>query len=116
MIELLWKNLSTNDKENMMYVTNLIAWLTTSLAQEKEYHKIVLSGYFTLIDKEGTFATLLVCYGKENQNQLLKILQQPPDEYKEKYVACVPSEEPCPVKEEENKKSDENIINVSDET
>ena len=83
---------------------------------EKQYNKIVLNGYFTLIDKEGSFATLLVCYGKENQSQLLKILQQPPNEYKEKYVAYVPCEEPSPVNEEQDKEGNKNIINVSDET
>ena len=113
MIELLWKNLSTNHSENLMCITNMLAWLVTTIHQDKEMHNIVLDGYFTILDKEGVFATLLICKGKENQKKLLNILQQPPNEYKEKYIACIHSEEPNPVNEvtdNNSVKKDENIM------
>ena len=62
MIELLWKNLGINNNENMMLVTNLLAWFTTSLTQEKEYHKIILNGYMSINDNEGNIATLLIFF------------------------------------------------------
>ena len=41
----------------------------------------------------------------KSQKHLLELLQQPPNEYKEKYIACVYSEEPVCV--EERKDEDE---------
>lgn len=98
MIELNWKNFLDRDEDVMMYVSNLIAWLTTTLATTEEYKHIKLSGFIVLLNKEHTISTLLLCEDKY-QKELIKILQQPPEEYKERYEACITCEEPSPVAE-----------------
>lgn len=110
MIELLWKDIYDRDYDAMMYVANLIAWLTTTIADEEQQHKIQLKGFIVLRDNENTVSTLFICDG-EDQTRLLKVLQEPPDEYKEKYVARVPCEEPLPVTEQSSS-SDEGEIDV----
>jgi hypothetical protein len=115
MIELLWNNLTYSNNENMMYISNFIAWLATSIVHEKSLHQIELNGFLTLKDSDNKVATLLLC-DSECQREVLNILQQPPNEYKEKYIARVPCNEPSPVNEEQNKESDEDIINVTDKT
>lgn len=113
MIELSWKETTEEDYKRMMVVSNLLAWLTTTLAEDEANHSIKMNGYIVLCDSDGEFSTLIICEG-ESQKKLLKILQQPPEEYKEKYVACVLSKEPEPVKEkcEDDESEDEGKVPV----
>ena len=43
------------------------------------------------------------------QKELIQILQQPPEEYKDRYIACITCEEPSPVTE-----VDPSLINDDD--
>lgn len=106
MIELSWKEKADCEYVQLMSVSQLLAWLTTTLKEEKEHHSIKLNGYMVLCEENGTISILLISNG-DSQKQLLKILQQPPNEYKEKYIACVLSEEPQPVQEETEEDQDE---------
>lgn len=115
MIELVWKDIYSSDYDAMMIVSNLLAWLCVEIA-ETERNKPKIKGYIVCQDDETTISTLIICNGMEDQNKILKILQDPPEEYKEKYVARIPCEEPNPVYEktsspqaelDENESSDE---------
>lgn len=98
MIELSWKEFLDRDEDAMMYVANLLAWLTTTLATTEENKHLKLNGFVVLLNKEKTISTLILC-NDDHQKEIYKILQQPPEEYKERYVACITCEEPSPVVE-----------------
>lgn len=100
MIELSWKDSELEYCDILKNITNFITWLANILAAEEENRKIRLRGYMTIADENKKFSTLLIC-SYESQKDLLTVLQQPPEEFKEKYVACVLSEEPTPVQEKE---------------
>lgn len=114
MIELSWKEKADCEYIQLMTVSQLLAWLTTTLNEEKERHCIKLSGYMVLCEEDGKISILLITNG-ESQKQLLKILQQPPNEYKEKYIACVLSEEPQPVQEKTEEDQDEQNSKCTEE-
>lgn len=98
MIELLWGNSDNCTRyDNMQAVGNLIAWLTTTIAMNEENHSIKLNGYIVVNeDDASTISTLFICE-KESQEKVLALLQEPPGEFKGKYIARIPSEEPTPV-------------------
>lgn len=98
MIEVLWKNEKGDSlTQMMMKMTQLFSWLMKEI-HENKYH-INLKGYMILLDTEFVLSGLLLPGDKESQNQLIKILQQPPGEFTEKYIARIPAEEPVVVDE-----------------
>ena len=118
MIELIWVDNLCKSYDVMMCVSGLLAWLSATIAQEEEYHDIQFNGYMVAKDKNDC-SVLLICSDPQSQKKMLKILQQPPNEYKEKYIARVPSQEPEPVKEEMQKPDgslDENTSGDDDNT
>lgn len=94
----------TNYHDDMVMISRIITWITTTLALEEEKRNLMLRGYIVLND-EDRISVLLICEG-EHEQRLLKMLQQPPGEYKDKYVACVLSEEPKVVEEKTEEKSE----------
>ena len=100
MIELLWKNTLDNDKDVMMMISSLITWLASQLTSNEEYKNLYLKGFLVIRDTKKQVFTLIMC-GNEEQNEkgILKILQQPPEEFKERYVPCILSDEPESVQE-----------------
>lgn len=118
MIELIWTDNLCKRYDVMMSVSGLLAWLTATIAQTEEYHSLKFNGYMVAQDKNDC-SVLLICGDLPSQKKLLKILQQPPNEYKEKYIARVPSQEPDPVheeKEEPDNSLDENTSSDEDKT
>ena len=107
MIELIWREYLARDCDTMMCITSLLAWMSTTIAQEEEYHSIKVNGYMCVKDQDQVISTIIICDNNESQNKLLKLLQQPPAEYKEKYTACIPSSEPIPVQEQKNDEDDD---------
>ena len=118
MIELLWKETKENYYRAMCDVAKLFAWLTSELLRLEEIRKeteesIYLQGYTVLWDGAADAPAILLfsnSLDRANQECLLKILQQPPGEFKEKYIACILSQEPDSVKEMKSEKED----NMSD--
>lgn len=118
MIELLWKETKENYYRAMCDVAKLFAWLTSELLRLEETRKeteesIYLQGYTVLWDDAADAPAILLfsnSLDRANQECLLKILQQPPGEFKEKYVACILSQEPDSVNEVKCEKED----NMSD--
>lgn len=114
MIELLWKETKENYYRAMCDVAKLFAWLTSELLRLEETRKeteesIYLQGYTVIWDGAADAPAILLfsnSLDKANQECLLKILQQPPGEFKEKYVACILSQEPESVKEVKSEKED----------
>lgn len=116
MIELLWKGECTH-WEGIACMSNLVAWLATALTLEKEKEKIRLQGYIVLYDdsKKSASALLFCNDDEESQKNILHILQQPPGEYKDKYIARVPCQEPEPVVEKKDDEEGSCAIEVSDD-
>ena len=112
MIEVSWRKTEEVDYDVLKNITNLIAWLVASLADDEVNHSVKLMGYMTMPDVNSRFATLLICDG-ESQKKILEILQQPPEEYKEKYVACILSEEPQPIQEKDDDSSSDESGEIS---
>lgn len=115
MIEIVWCETSTVN-DYMLKATNLLAWLLTTINHQEEYRNIDFNGYMMVKDKTNGCATLLICGDPSSQKKLLTILQQPPEEYKEKYIARVPCDEPMPVHEQTEEEANENKIKPLEET
>lgn len=109
MIEL---SLTEYDEVNaLMLISNIIAWVTTTLSNEKGVDA-TLDGYVVLRDKNQRFSALLVCE-KTSQEKMMKILQQPPNAYKEKYIACIVQDEPSIIEDKEDEKTEGKDRNVT---
>ena len=118
MIELLWKDFNAEYYRAMNDVATLFAWLTATLLEYEKNKKeneesIYLQGYTVIWDSTTDVPAVLVLSNSAdvaNQERLLKILQQPPGEFRGKYVACILSQEPVSVNEVKCEKED----NMSD--
>lgn len=118
MIELLWEESKENYYRAMNDVATLFAWLTATLLEYEKNKKegeesIYLQGYTVIWDSTTDVPAVLVLSNSAdvaNQERLLKILQQPPGEFRGKYVPCILSQEPESVKEMKCEKED----NMSD--
>lgn len=98
MIELLWQDKS-DFKKAFILLNEVLLWLSKTLAEHEEYNDIVVNGYLVARDDlKNHLSTLILCE-EESQKRLLKILQQPPEEFKERYVPCILSAEPDSVEE-----------------
>ncbi len=117
MIEIVW----LDEYEAMMCASRLLAWLAATLAQNEEYHNIEFNGYM-IVKEEGKekgktgCSVLIICGDPVSQNRLLKILQQPPEEYEHKYIARIPCNEPEPVHEQAKEDADQYDIEIGEET
>ena len=116
MIEIIWTE-TLQEYEVMMCATRMLAWLAATLAQKDEYHDIDFNGYMVVKEKQKSGCSiLLICGDPISQKRMLNILQQPPEEYKEKYIACVPCDEPNPVHEQTKEDPDQYDIEIGEET
>lgn len=111
MIEVIWKDEKYNEREAMMYLSQLMAWLSNEITMKKEYEDLTISGYIITYEK----STVLIFPDKntEKQKRILNILQQPPEEFKEKYIACIYAEEPKVVNEKKDTEIDEDSNEIS---
>ena len=94
MIEIYLQEPGESVKENMVFLTRILLWLLQELKKE-EYKYIDCSGFILSEDEErkkGMSALLFL--DSVVHKPVLQILMQPPEEYKGKYIACVPSKEP----------------------
>lgn len=99
MIELVWDNTNLDKSYNIfLYITSYYAWLASELSDNEEHHKLLINGIILAYDK-GTYSSVILTDDVENEKKILKIIQQPPNEFKEKYVAHIVSQEPTPVEE-----------------
>lgn len=89
MIEITWNYYLCENYDMMMMISNLLAWLCTSIAQDEELHKVKMSGYLVVRDPSGVLSTLIVCTDPSSQMEIHQLLQQPPEEYKGKYVSKI---------------------------
>lgn len=111
-IEITWKNTSDISIFNIVDLSHFILWLLTTISKTPELQKDNgINGYVLLNDEKSNCGALLFV-NKKYQKKILDILQQPPGEFKDKYIACVPYEEPQSVKEISEEK---NIINKDDD-
>lgn len=100
MIELSWKDIYDKEYDPLTYVTNLLAWLASTIAEESKNHSVYLTSYIVVRESETKISTLVLCDGEKNAEKIvLDLLLKPPDEYKDKYVPCILSEEPIPIQE-----------------
>lgn len=107
MIEIIWKDTLLSDLNIMMYATNLIAWLTSLIAHKDEYRDVDLNGYMVVKEQTPGCSILVICNDIQSQKKVLDILQQPPEEFRDKYIARVPTNEPDPVKEQKKSENDD---------
>lgn len=116
MIEIVWTEILP-DYEIMMCASRMLAWLATILAQKDEYHNIEFNGYMVVKEKQRKGCSILIICGDQiSQKRILNILQQPPEEYKEKYIARIPCDEPNPIHEQTKEDSDQYDIKIGEET
>ena len=115
MIEIIWKDKTSADYYIFTQVAAFMSMLAVTLAKE-ENQDIKLNGYMIGREEKGGCSILMICGDFISQRKLMNILQQPPEEYKDKYVACVPCEEPNPVQETAEDKAEEDEVKVLDET
>lgn len=92
MIELLWKDFKNCEKDVMMMVSELLVWLTTLIATDERYKELAIGGYLVLLNREASVSTMIICRD-DQQEKILQILQQPPEEFKERYVPHIFFEE-----------------------
>lgn len=120
MIELLWKDFNANCYRAMNDVATLFTWLTATLLDYEKNKKegeesIYLQGYTVIWDGVADVPAVLILSNSTdvaNQERLLKILQQPPGEFKGKYVACILSQEPESVKEIESDEGSSSSVEI----
>ena len=97
----------TTFHESVMLLCNVLHWVATIVNTKEENHDIYLQGFLTVFEKtQPKVSALLLCEGK-SQKHLLELLQQPPNEYKGRYIACVYSEEPVCVEERKDEEEAE---------
>lgn len=107
-IEIVWQNISDNSIFDIVDLSNFILWLLTMISKTPELEKNNgINGYILLNDEKANCGALLFINNKKSQKKILEILQQPPGEFKGKYIACVPCDEPSPVLEQKTLNSDE---------
>ena len=99
MIELNWL-FESDSRMNAVIVTEFMLWMMNAIC-DMNNEKIILNGTIYVKDGENPLkhSILLLCDAK-GQNDLLHLVQQPPGEFKGKYVASILSEEPIPVNEQ----------------
>lgn len=111
MIELIWNFISSTSTK---LITNLLSWIVDEIDKfhqttEKQDTTIKLRGFVVIEQDDHSFSILLISENNLYEKDLIKILQQPPGEFKEKYVARILYDEPIPVTERKNVSDDEEI-------
>ena len=106
--EVEWNTGSLGDalyKSILVYATVCMEWLLTEISKSDE--PIELNRYILGKDKniDGCSAHL-ICADDKSQERIFKILQNPPDEFKEKYIAHILYNEPDPNHKQNEEKSE----------
>lgn len=107
MIELSLHSFNGTPNEGLNALARIIEWLTMAILEKQSAEdSIALNGYISIVSMDGTVSSLLLCDG-ENQKKIMTLLQQPPGEYKEKYVAYELNNDTQAAVEEEKEEKDE---------
>lgn len=107
MLEVTWKKIYSKRTTTFARINDFLTWLLMELPTE-----IAISGWIiacqprVIPEATETFSILIFCENN-SEDEILKIIQQPPGEFKEHYVACVFSSEPQPVQEVNIEKHDD---------
>ena len=112
MIEVKWKfEPDTPSVKILQFMTEFFTWFFNMVRKYNEEHEdlIDIAGVI-LVSRTGvTPASLIMLYENEKIDKthrvLLDILFQPEEQFKDKYIACVPAEEPNPVQEQKDQTS-----------
>ena len=92
----------SSTKEEMMLMYEILEWLMTQIHDSSILLK-GCEGNVTFNDIEHQkWRTMIMGHSPSAEQEILKILQQPPPNYREKYIACIVNGEPEGVKEIEN--------------
>lgn len=112
MIELSWKKNTT-----YIIISQFLEWLFNRISKfnEDETINIDVNGFLLLKEKDGGYSALIMCPDIYNDKKILNIVLQPPEEFKERYIACIPSEEPESVTEVKQTDEDGKINIEEDE-
>ena len=106
MIEIVWLEKFENRFAALLYITNYFTTLLKDLAEQKEKNEINIKGYVTIYSEEKKLDCLIFCETCLDETKLVQYLQEAPGEYKGKYIARIPSEEPEPVNKPPDSESD----------
>ena len=107
-----------NYNEGLMLLNNILQWLAMIVTTNKENEGIVIDGTLCVYDSiKPRVAALVMCEGL-SEKRLNELLQNPPAEYKGKYIACIASEEPevvseCKPDEAEEKKAEDEEVHAA---
>ena len=105
MIELTIPNYSSY-QEGLLLMNNILQWLALTISSSEENHDIRINGTLCVFDdSKKRMACLIMCEGP-SQKRIQELLKEPPNEYKEKYVACITSEEPEVVYEQKGEEAE----------
>lgn len=109
MIELTFHGTGTtypNDTVALFNMMNILAWMMSSIKQleeqNEEQREAIIHGILIGKNEDRGYEALLVT-NPTTETTILRILNEPPEEFKGKYIACILSSEPEPVLE--NKES-----------
>lgn len=98
----------TTIQEGMVLMANILKWLFESVSADTE-------GVLWLNHKQENLLLALVMCNGAAKSKFLRVLQEPPGEFKEKYVARSLSEEPTVVEEMDEDEVAQIKISVSEE-
>ena len=89
MIEIKWcDNLCESNASGIEFISKFMVWLFSLLESKQDMQ---VDGYMLLYVPERKSFTLLILNEMKENEYILDLLKQPPEEYKEKYIACVQS-------------------------
>lgn len=97
-LSLIYKNPTSIYTDDMLLICEIITWMLGRL-RERPNPVVGYHGHIILFDREKEKWNALIMCGEQTQKFILEILLQPPPAFKDKYVACVVSKEPCPVQQ-----------------
>lgn len=113
MIELYWKNKSLRDSNAYLIdISKFFVWFTTSVVEKYGNQIPLIDGYLVFYERDIGYHILFYGIKPPYQEILLKHLQQPPEEFKERYIACVVQKENTPCEDEEDRK-EETVVRES---
>ena len=90
-------------RQAMVWISKILLWLNGVLEDRED---ISMEGYMVARDQPKHVIVLLLVEEKYHK-QFIDVLFQPPEELKDKYIASVPIEEPCPVTEVKSEEGEE---------
>lgn len=97
MIQIDLKNKYCSLIDELRTINEIMCWLFGVMVDYPE-QELGLDGFVIARGNSGRTSALLICTNK-SEPMLVKVLNQPPEEYKEKYIAKIVNSETDPVQE-----------------